>query len=823
MKVSLWTLVAALLICVTADVRAQAQSDALTGPALLNDAMILRADAHHVRTNPSSVLWIDGLHAGVVWNRGLDDGRRDRALGGFLAGSPGRLIGAGLHAGGSTYGPRIVNTSTALAFGGRTFALGWGVQHLSTRDAQGVNGRTFHTLSATSRLHPNLGLAVALSPVGQTRVGGATLERRVRSAIALRSARERVGLEVQWDAGPRDPHSLSALLHLRPRDGLRLFGRAGAAFGGGAELTTITAGLELASGPAVATAGVTGRTGQYALAGSAEISVLPGPQLRERQGELWRIDLAGDFAESPTWSFDGNSRTFTDLLHQLQTVAERRSVAGVYLDVNGLSAGFGQLFELREVLQELRDAGLAVVVYLESAALRELYLASVADAVIVSPNVSVLRTGFGTTRYYLARVLDRLGVEAQFVRIAEYKSGPERFTEEGPSPEADEQLDALYDDVWLEVRDALMAAAVVDGEALDEARFDAWWATPPLHAESLVEHGLADAVLHRDAVGEWLAERLGRAVGVTRAPAVFAERDTAWFPRQPIAVLHVSGPITAGSGRGPGGLFGEQAGSTDFTRACQEIAADRRVRGVVVRIDSPGGSATASELMWNALRQLAEAKPTVVSFGDIAASGGYYVASVGAEIFATPNTLTGSIGIYAGTFALDELFDRVGIDRAREGRGGPWDLFDGDRWDDEERGIVVRFIERAYGMFIAHVAESRGMSEEEADARGRGRIYSGSDALAANLIDSTGGFLRALDALRTAAGLRGDVTLVHYPRPTPSLSGLVRVPTVPQLEVGLALADWLELAGLDGLLPALGPLLEAGSGEPMAHLPWLEL
>lgn len=797
-----------------------AQATFTEGPELLNDAMLLRGDGHHVRTNPAAVLWIDGVHFGLVWNRGADEDARDRAFGGFLAGSPGTGVGAGLHVGGSSIGPRVVTTSTALALGNRYAGIGWGVRHLSARGLPGVNGRAYHTLSIASRPSQHVGLALALTPVGNTRVAGQTLERRVRTALALRSKREHFGLEVQWNAGPRAPHTLGAIVHARPRDGFRIFARADATLESSSQLARVVGGLEVTSGPTVASIGVAGPDDALSLAGSLEFALLPGPQAMERRSALWRIDVNRIFAEKPDWSLRDDPLVFTDVLLQLEELAATRSLAGVYLDIGGVSAGFGQLYELRAALQNVRDSGLAVVAYVESASVRDLYLASVADALVVSPNVAVTRTGFGTTRYYFARVLERLGVDAQFVRIGDFKSGPERFTNEGPTPEADEQLDALYDDVWGTVRAALSEAAHADGVPLEPDAFDAWWAEPPLSAEALVDHGLADAVLHRDAVRDWLADRLGRHLDVTNTPSAMPERDPAWYPVNPVAVLHVSGAITGGNGGD--GLFGQQAGAASFADACRQIAADRRVRGVVVRIDSPGGSAAASEDMWNALRQLAEAKPTVVSFGDIAASGGYYVASVGAPIYATPNTLTGSIGIYAGTFALNELFERVGVDRARDGRGGPWNLFDGDAWDQEERAIVMRYIERAYEMFLDHVAESRGITRDEADALARGRIYSGSGALDANLVDDTGGFLAALARVRRDAGIRGDITLVHYPEARPSLSALVGLPSVPSIDATEALDAWLDVLGVDSLLPSLGAVLAAGPGAAMAHFEWVD-
>lgn len=802
-----------LVLAAAFPTRADAQTDATASQAVVApwDAPVLRADAFTLRSNPATLAFLDGWHSGLAI-RGDFDGDTTPALGWHSAYGFGRIGGLGI--GLDRYGDSTAAT-WGFGIGAEAASVGFSQTNWFSDDRRDLDGFSTTRIAFASRPTSVFGFGFLIDNLMTPRLAGVPVTRTYVPTLALRTATGRFEVEFEGRFAEGDaPDAAGGTIVVRPIDGLRLFASTSVSLETGLDDSRVHGGVELTWGPLSmsAGAGVTQQNGEsslgYVTAFEVSTHGVPGFLARDR---IVRIDLAGDFDETPSFSLRGASPVFTDLLVQLEALERDPRVGGVYLSMGGLTAGTGQLAELRAAIRRLQAEGKTVIAYLDQATMRDLYVAGAADVLIASPTLSVLTTGVGITRTYFGDLFAMFGVEAQFVRIGDYKSGPERFTDDGPSPESQAQVDAFLDDVWDTLR-----AGLAEDFGLSEDEVDAWMNEAPLFADDLLAAGHVDAVLYRDELPAEIDGLVGRPVHIVpyARPRVRNER---WQPPNRVAVLHISGAIVQGTSGDS--LFGYRTGDETIVNLARELAADAHLRGVIVRIDSPGGSAVASDRIHRALSQLAETVPVVVSMGDVAGSGGYYSAAFGTEIFATPTTLTGSIGIYAGTFALDGLLDRAGISRVRDERGGESDLFDGRGWDADALARVRAHIEHAYGIFLDRVAEGRGMTTEEVDALGQGRIWSGQAARENGLVDSTEGFRGALAQIRVDADLDEDapVTLEHYPRPRASLMALLPSPTAQTNE---ELATLLRASGFAGLFEHAAALLAAPAGTTMAHIPW---
>ncbi|MCB9533306.1 MAG: S49 family peptidase [Myxococcales bacterium] len=768
-------------------------------------APTLRSDAYSTVQNPASLRFVDGFSvAGAV----VPGSEGPRPWSAYVGYGPGRWVGVGAAARGD--GLRVTSTA-ALAVGTERLAIGFSHDRTYSDRVAVEDGFTTSTLSLTARPLAWLGLSLVVRNPTTPRLAGAPVARVIAPGLALRTAAGALGLEGWYEAAEgRRPDAVGATALFRPTPALRLFASTSVGVG---ELSVVRArgGVEVAWGPSAVGYAFVDGDGDPAHVVGIELAT-PGFTADAPVGEFLRIDLAGDLRETPAARIGGaRGDTFTDTLLALRRVAEDPRSGGVFVNLGGLTAGGAQLMELRAALDAVQASGKQVVVYFEAATVRDLYVAANADFAAAAPTLSVLDAGLSVTRYYLGDLLRTLGVEAQFVRIGAFKSGPERYTNGEPSEEATAQLDAYLDDLW----DSLVAD-LRPGVVVEEV--EAWLSGAPLSATALLDGGELDAVVYRDALAQAVSAKIGRPFRVTRE--LSEVRRERWTDAPAIAILHISGVISAG--RSGDALFGEQAGALSIAAACAELADARDVRAVIVRIDSPGGSATASDTIHHALTQLAEAKPVIVSMGDIAASGGMYAAAMGGEIHATPATLTGSIGIYAGSFSVEGLLSRVDVGVARADRGGPADLFSGRTWSDDERAAVQRHIEGAYELFLDRVATARGMTPDAVDAIGQGRIWSGRRAQEVGLVDALDGFLGAWDAARSAAGIRAgaDVTVLHYPRVRPTLASVL--PDVPALRsLTRATGETLDRLGVGSLLRYLAAAAEEPPGAAMAQLDWV--
>lgn len=490
-----------------------------------------------------------------------------------------------------------------------------------------------------------------------------------------------------------------------------------------------------------------------------------------------KIQLRGPLSEDRTNKLFSVEPAFTDLLLAIQRASQEPAIRGIYVQVvqNGLS--YSQTEELRATLQKARAAGKTVVLYAEGLGLKDLYLASGADRVILAPTGYVFIPGLVIRRLYFTGLLEKLGMFAEFERIAEYKSAVEPFLRKSMSPEDREQLGAFLQDLLKEVTQKIREGRRIDSTTLESLMDTLVY----IEAEDAQKWGLIDTVLAPHHVPDLLRSQWGKARPWSWVRYVRSQRlEPVWTYEKPqIVVLTLEGGIVTGeSGNSPLPLVGGKfIGSSSVVRALERLKRDPRVKGVVLRINSPGGSALASELMWRAIRDLMEKKPVVVSMGSVAASGGYYISATGAKIVADRTTITGSIGILAGKLVMKDFYEqKLGITSDTIKSHPHADIFSEWRpFTQEERQGLYRLLRRGYETFIHRVSEGRGLPVDSVDAIGRGHIWSGARALGLGLVDRIGTVLDAINWVREMAHVGPDVEirLVTTQKPSTPLSSLL--------------------------------------------------
>lgn len=510
---------------------------------------------------------------------------------------------------------------------------------------------------------------------------------------------------------------------------------------------------------------------------------------------------------------------FLTLLRRLRALERHPEVTAVLLAFTTDQIGWAQATELRASITRLRAAGKKVYAWLPVGDTRTYAIAAAADRIFTTPAGGILLTGMQGETTYLATLFERLGIQAQFVATGAYKSAPEMFTRTGPSPAARAQQNALLDDIY-----ARVVAAIAAGRGLDPDRVRHLIDEGPYTADAAKKAGLVDGVIHYDEFEGLMREALGHRVTFASAPDLLDHRDPRWGARPEIAVLYATGTLVDGTSTANPFTGALTTGSETLARAAETLRRNSRVAAVVLRIDSPGGSVTASDVMWRALTRLAEDKPLIVSMGDVAASGGYYIAATGRTILASPETITGSIGVFSGKFDLSGLYAGLGITTETYLRGQRANLLSfTSPWTPEDEAKVRTSMDALYGLFLDRVAQGRPhLTRAQVEPLAGGRVWTGAHARACGLVDRPEGLLTAIDLAAIAADL-GDDEYRLIVLPEPGDFG-----ALPGSPLGL-LAAWFE-ARFAVMPPAIPqaiarlidlPALQFAAGTPLALLPFV--
>ncbi len=519
------------------------------------------------------------------------------------------------------------------------------------------------------------------------------------------------------------------------------------------------------------------------------------------------VDLHGSLPELPiedlTTVFDsGPRRSLRAFVQALDRAADDTSVRGVVLRIGPSDAGWARLGELRQAIARFRRSGKPVYAHLESAGNAEYYLATACDRIFAVPSGILDVSGLATEVTFFAGTFEKLGVQAQFVGVGKYKNAPNQYTERGFTEPHREQMEALVGALYEQYLSAIAA-----GRHKSRAEAQALVDGGPYDARQALAAGLVDELVYADEI----AARFKDASRLTVGRYLRSGGPSAFDNRPRLALIYVVGEIASGESS-RGGLGGDVAGSDTIVAAIRKAREDDGVRALVVRVDSPGGSGVASDVVWRELRLTAARKPVVASMGDLAASGGYYVAMGADAIVAEPGTITGSIGVFGGKFSLRGLYDKVGLSKEIVARGRNAALFTDYRpWTEDERAHVHGLMAAFYREFVSKVAERRGRSYEEIDAVAQGRVWSGSEAATRGLVDRLGGLEEAVALAKERAHIAAgeEVALQVLPEPR-GFWELLSNPDEQLTETRLLPAEARRM---------LAFALRAGSG-PLARLPY---
>lgn len=697
-------------------------------------------------------------------------------------------------------------------------SIGWRVAwHLGEPEANFVT----YDGGAGWRPLPWFGIGMAFHNMGSPH---ATATARTTAGFALRPIGDAItlGLDVSRRFEAEAETDLLALSgRMRPFEGLYLRGSVENPLDGEAGLFW-SAGVEVyfnGVGAGVSTTSAWSDDAVTAFIGTDE----PGETLI-RSGRRVAAAPVSDHPYQPrSVLFLEPERSWLDTLELLRQVEGDRSVRGAVITLGSGAMSFARYQELRDRVQSLREAGKSVVVYLQGAPGNgAYYVAAAANRAFIHPAAELRLTGLSAEMTYLGGAMDLLGVQPQFVRRSEYKSAVEQFTATEPSGPSLEQVEQLLDDTYDTLVTDISASRQVSRELVEE-----WVDGGPWPAADARELGIVDGVLYPDQIQPELDRLYGGPVRLKPIDKM-PQPHSPWEDASRIAVIYVDGVITGGPSS-PGGLLGARtAGSATISRQLLQAAQDPTVRAVVLRVDSPGGSAYASDEIWRATQLVRrEGKPVVVTMGGVAASGGYYVSAGADRILAEPTTITGSIGVYSGKFAVGELGENLGVSSEAVTRGrnaGIESMF--QPWDAVQTARMESLVESTYVQFKSRVSEGRNLSAEQVEEVARGRVWSGTRAAEVGLVDELGGMQDAIVAARELAGIpeRRKIAVISYNAAAAPLEGLapslvqavVPLPVLQswersmqqtQLPVPAAIGTALTLASQEDLVWALDPTL----------------
>lgn len=471
-------------------------------------------------------------------------------------------------------------------------------------------------------------------------------------------------------------------------------------------------------------------------------------------------EMGGKYPEERDDSFWGQVRsggemTMPEVLFALYRAAEDERITGLLLDLRGAAIDWAKVEEIREAVQNFQETGKPVVAYMNAAGTRDYALAAVADRVVVSPEANLMVLGITAELAFMRDTLEKLGMKADFVHVGAYKSAPERMTRSASSDANREMITSIVDDRYEALLDMLASSRGVEKDVvsgwIDQGMFDAGGA---------MAAGLVDTIMYFD---EMMEDSFSDE-DVTYLTTYSLDHPKRKTTDHEVAVVFITGVIMPGESRFDN-FQGKLAGSETVVEQLQSVGDDDDIDAVILRIDSPGGSALASDLIWNEIRKVRELKPVIVSMSGLAASGGYYVACLGDSIFADPGTLTGSIGVYAGKLDRSGMYRKIGVNREFITRGRNALLFsDEGGFTAAQRELFQNQMDGFYERFLEKVASGRGMTRDAVHEVAQGRVWTGSQGRERGLVDGLGGLRRSLDSAKWMLGIEPSdkVTIVTF-------------------------------------------------------------
>lgn len=439
-----------------------------------------------------------------------------------------------------------------------------------------------------------------------------------------------------------------------------------------------------------------------------------------------------------------------DIISGIDKAAADENIKGIYLHNSGLTGGLASIEEIRNALIRFKASGKFIISYADAYNQSAYYLASVADTLFLHPQGMIDLRGFMAELMFFRGTLDKLEIEPQLIRHGKYKSAAESFTEFKMSPENKLQWKEMLDEFWGHSKTQIALSRKLNTEVIQQIADSATGLNP----KAALAAGLADRLVFEDEVLDMLKRETGKKE--TEEPALITIGKYYKIPpkdlkyvKDRIAVIFATGGIDVGEGDE------EKIGSETTVAAIRKARMDDKVKAIVFRVNSPGGSALASDVIWREIKLAKEKKPVVVSMGNVAASGGYYISCAADTIFCLPNTITGSIGVIGLIMNFENFFkNKLGITTDGYKTAHLADLgYPTHSMTETERRVLQNLIEYIYDDFTKKVAEGRKMDQHRVDSIGQGRVWSGIDAVRIGLIDKQGGLHDAIECAKRMAGL----------------------------------------------------------------------
>lgn len=525
------------------------------------------------------------------------------------------------------------------------------------------------------------------------------------------------------------------------------------------------------------------------------------------------LELSGPLRDGPVpfaWVSEAEAGpSLRTVVEQIETIAREDQYLGVVLYLDWPELTLTQVNTIADALAKARAAGKKVLTFSEAYDLKTYLLASEADLILLQHKGAVELSGLAVEEMYLAGLLEKVGAKADMIQVGQYKGAQDPLTRAEPSEAWNENMDQLLDDLYNQIVSRIADGRQMPVEQVEKLIGESW----SMSDEDYLGNRLVDRLTDRSLVDVTQIEFGDQFVWDDQIGHVTAARQQAENPfalfsmlfkeptihtrRPTIAVLHASGPITSGESTiGDGAFSDDSIGSRTLVQVLGDLDADPNVKGVVLRIDSPGGSALASEIIWQAVRELGESKPVYASVNNLAASGGYYIACAADEIFVSPESIVGSIGVVGGKIILGGLYEKLGINIHRRTRGPLADMFNSvEPFTPEQRKIVRGSMLRVYEQFTDRVTIGRGNRLTDIDKVAQGRLFTGKRAVTLGMADQQGSLDDTIVAMADQLQLlEGSYDVVSYPGPLSLGEFLGSIFGAKSSVVQTQASPWLQLA-----------------------------
>ena len=466
--------------------------------------------------------------------------------------------------------------------------------------------------------------------------------------------------------------------------------------------------------------------------------------------------------------FGGQPQSLSSLLAQFRKAKVDKRITAVLLDIDMSEAGWAKSEEIRSAIEDFRTTGKPVYAYMETGLNKDYYIATACDKIFVPPPGELFTIGLAADVMFFRGSLDKLGIYPDIYQIGKYKSAGDMFIQKQMTDAHREYINSMLDDLYGRYVDAVAKARNKSPDEIKTLIDDA-----PYSAAKAKDVGLIDGAMYHDEVEKELKKRLGYKdsddLHIARGSDYkeISQESLGLNKGEKIAVVYATGDITSGRSTF-GGSGQETIGSDSLVKTINDARDDKTIKAIVLRIDSPGGSGLASDIIWRAVESAKEKKPVVVSMADVAASGGYYIACNANKIVAEPSTITGSIGVVGGKPVVKGFYDWIGVTNEYVMRGKNAGMFrESEKFSDAERAKFEEFLKNTYQDFITKVGKGRAKDPAYIDSIGQGRVWTGKQGKDNGLVDDYGGLDKAIEVAKQLAKIPSDkgVQRVIMPKP----------------------------------------------------------